>query len=181
MRVDVRDPETGRKIGRIEVSPEERPTRARIAAEEASSPSGDSGRDIYLDWEASIDDSGRLRSCIVCGCRDLYASRAFPQLTGFVVVLAFAGAAVGISGLANEYPFLYAVLIVVLALDVASLIFPRRHLICYRCRSRYSELEISRHYGRWDRAIAERHARSAARRLETVVFSRADVALDEFD
>ena len=182
MRIDVRDPETGHKIGRIEVAPGQRPTRARIGAENPERPDAEP-REIFLEWEAAIDDAGRLRRCLVCGCRDLYASRAFPQVTGFVVVLAFAGAAVGISGLANQYPVLYAVLVLVLVLDIASLLFSRKRLVCYRCRSVYSDLEIARHHQQWDRTVAEKHATPPPPETGDAILPArsAEVAVDEFD
>jgi hypothetical protein len=154
MRVDVRDPDTAERLGRVEVDPVQRPTRAPIAGTD---------REVFLDWDAAIDDAGRLRRCIVCGCRDLYSARIFPQVTGFVVVLAFAGAAVGIFGREGfaTNPVVLGALVLVLLLDVASLIFRTYRLVCYRCRSTYSDLEIARHHQRWDRAIAEKYSRGA--------------------
>lgn len=149
MRIDVRD-EGRRKVGRVEFDANQRPVRARTEK-------GD--RDVYLEWEAATDDSGRLRSCLVCGCRDLYRIRIFPHLTWFVVVLAFAGAAVGV--LARNFaqdPWVLGALAVVLVLDVASLIFSGHRLVCYRCGSAYSKLQIARQHQNWNRAVAERYA-----------------------
>lgn len=152
MRVDVRQPDRTR-VGRLEVDPAARPTRARTI---------DTDREVFLEWEAATDDAGRLRRCVVCGCRDLYSVRTFPQLTGFVVVLAFAGAALGIlgGGLA-ENPLVLAALVIVLVLDVASLVFRRFRLVCYQCRTSYREIEVARQHRPWDRAVAARHARDS--------------------
>ncbi|MGI9012936.1 MAG: hypothetical protein ACR2GY_01660 [Phycisphaerales bacterium] len=147
MLIEVCEPGSER-IGRVQVAVSERPTRVQTL---------DTGRDVFLNWDRAVDDAGRLRSCIVCSCRELYRHRSFPQLTAFVVMLAFAGAIVGITGVANRHPVLYIVLVAVLILDVASLIFRRERLICYQCRSRFSELEISQQHASWDRATAERH------------------------
>lgn len=133
----------------MEIDPAQRPARARTQRDD---------RDVFLQWEAATDDSGRLRSCLVCGCRDLYRIRIFPQLTWFVVVLAFAGAAVGV--LARSFaqdPWVLAALAVVLVLDVASLLFSGYRLVCYRCGSAYSKLEIARQHQGWNRAVAERY------------------------
>lgn len=144
--------EDRQRLGRIDVDPAARSTRVQIP---------DSDREVFLQWDAAVDDAGRLRRCVVCGCPDLYVQRMFPQLTGFVVVLAFAGAAIGILGLA-ENPLVLAALVIVLILDVASFAFRRHRLVCYRCRSSYSNVEISRHLKPWDRAVAERHASDRA-------------------
>ncbi len=146
MRIDVRDVQR-RRIGRVVVDPQRRPTRVRIE---------DTGREVFLYWEAALDDSQHLRRCIVCGCRDLFRSKAFPQVTGVVVVLAFAGAAVGALGLATTPPILTA-MVAVLVADVSILLLARRRLVCHRCRTSYSGLPIARYHRSWDRVVAERH------------------------
>lgn len=151
MRIEIRQ-ENRKRIGRVEVDSSARPTRAQTL---------DGEHEVFLEWEAALDDSNRLRRCVVCGCRDLYVVRTFPQLTGFVVVLAFAGAAVGILGLA-ENPLVLAALVVVLILDIASLVFSRRKLVCYHCRSTYSDVEIARHLRSWDIEIANKFQLKAA-------------------
>lgn len=147
MRIEVRQPDRTH-LGRIDVDPATRPTRARTRTND---------REVFLEWEAAIDDAGRLRSCLVCGCRDLYRVRTFPQLTGFVVVLAFAGAVVNLLVYSTN-PLVLGALVVVLLLDIASLIFSRHFLVCYRCGSQFSDIEIARHHERWDRAKAQRYA-----------------------
>jgi hypothetical protein len=146
MRIDVRDGER-RVVGRIEVDPARRPTRVRI--EEAN-------REVFLDWDTALDDAHRLRRCVVCGCQDLFRTKVFPQVTGLVVALAFAGAIIGPLGLANT-PVLVTMVAVLIA-DVSILLFARQRLVCHRCRSRYHDLPIARYHRRWDRAVAERHA-----------------------
>ena len=157
MRIDVRQPGNGR-VGWVQVDAETRPTRA--ITEETK-------QRVFLTWDAAIDDAGRLRSCVVCGCRDLYQRRSFPQITGLVVVLAFGGALAGILGLANRYPLLYLVLILVLGLDVASLVFSRKRLICYQCESKYSNLEISRQHRGWDQVLAQKYESQSDVETET--------------
>ena len=108
----------------------------------------------------ALDDAGHLRRCIVCGCPNLYCEKAFPQVTGFVVVLAFAGAIVGALGLAT--PPLLIAMGVVLVLDVAILLFSRRRLVCYRCASSFHGAPIAGYHKGWDRTMAERHGRAAS-------------------
>lgn len=150
MRIDVRDDQR-RRLGRIEIDPAERPTRVRLEQ---------TGREVFLDWDRALDDASQLRRCVVCGCPDLYRSKAFPQVTVLVVVLAFAGAAIGTLGLATT-PLVFGAMVAVLAADVSILIFARPRLVCHRCRSSYHGLAIARYHRGWDRAVAERHAPSA--------------------
>lgn len=146
MRIDVRDTHR-RRLGRIDVDAARRPTRVRIDAAD---------REVFLDWDTALDDAGKLRRCVVCGCHDLFRAKAFPQITGLVVVLAFTGAVIGALGLAT--PPMLTAMIAVLVADVAVLLFSKERLVCHRCRSAYQGLPIARYHRRWDRAVAERHA-----------------------
>lgn len=152
MRIELRD-EKRRRVGRIEVDPAARPTRVHVQ---------DGDRELFLDWDTALDDAGHLRRCVVCGCPDLFRAKAFPQVTGFVIVLAFAGATLGALGLATTPPVLIA-MVLVLAADLAILLLSRQRLVCHRCRTSYHDLPIARYHRRWDRAVAERHAPPASR------------------
>lgn len=145
MKIDLRD-EQRQRLGRVEVDPTAHPTRVRTI---------DTNRDVFLNWDSAVDDSGQLRRCVACGCGDLYRLKSFPQITWFVVVAAFAGAVIGLLGLAT--PPMLAAMILVLVLDIAILVFSRTRLICYRCRSTYQDLPIASYHRSWDRALAERY------------------------
>ena len=149
MRIELRD-ESRRRIGRIEVDPALRPTRVMAAGGRSS---GD--REVFLNWDTALDDAGQLRRCVGCGCTDMFREKAFPQVTALVVVLAFIGAIIGALGLATNLPVLI-LMACVLVLDVAILVFSRRRLVCYRCRSTYHNLPIARYHRAWDRSKAER-------------------------
>jgi hypothetical protein len=146
MRIELRD-ETRHWIGRIVVDPALRPTRVTVV---------DSDREVFLNWETAQDDAGHLRRCVACGCPDLFREKAFPQVTVFVVVLAFAGAVLGALGYATTPPMLMA-MGAVLAVDIAILLFSRRRLVCYRCRTSYHGLPLARYHRSWDRETADRY------------------------
>jgi hypothetical protein len=151
MRIDLRD-EHRRRIGRIFVDPALRPTRATVTG---------TGREVYLEWDVAIDDGGHLRRCVACGCPDLFREKVFPQVTGIVVVLAFALAVLGALGLATTPP-MFVAMGIVFVLDVAILLFARRRLVCYRCRTSYHGLPIARYHRPWDRPTADHYPRRAA-------------------
>ncbi|MHC4414401.1 MAG: hypothetical protein ACYS0G_03860 [Planctomycetota bacterium] len=147
MRIELCDAERC-KIGRIDVDPARRPTRVRVQGTD---------REVFLDWDTALDDACHLRRCVTCGCQDLFRTKAFPQITGFVVVLAFTGAVIGALGLATTPPILIA-MVAVLVADVAIFFLAKQRLVCHRCRSSYHGLPIARYHRRWDRTVAERHA-----------------------
>jgi hypothetical protein len=144
MRIELRD-ERHERLGRVEVDPSAHPTR--VHAPEAD-------RDVILSWDSALDDAGRLRRCLVCGSTDMYRAKAFPQITGLVIVAAFAGAVIGALGLATP-PMLMG-MIIVLIIDIGILFFVRESLVCYQCRTAYRDLQIARYHDRWDRTVAER-------------------------
>ncbi len=146
MQIDLRDRSRSR-IGRIDVDPALRPTRVGLV---------ESGGEVFLSWETAVDDAGHLRRCVSCGCPEVFREKAFPPATGFVVALAFAGAVIGGLGFATQPPVLMA-MGVVLAFDIAILVFSKQRLVCYRCRTSYRGLPIARYHRRWDRATADRY------------------------
>ncbi|HMN96490.1 MAG TPA: hypothetical protein PKC43_08810 [Phycisphaerales bacterium] len=145
MRIDLRSDDR-RPVGRVELDPAARPTRVTV-------PEID--REVFLAWDSALDDAGHLRRCVACGCRGMFRTKSFPQVTLLVVVLAFAGAVVAALGYAAN-PIVLAALVALLCVDVGILLFSRPLLVCYRCRSTYSRLPIARYHRRWDRREAER-------------------------
>jgi hypothetical protein len=161
MRVELRD-DRRRRIGRVAIDPAQRPTRVTVQTPHRAARSTSTGaaeavgvREVFLNWDSALDDAGQLRRCVACGCPELFREKAFPQVTAIVVMLAFVGGIIGALGLAENLPFLIA-MAVVLVLDVAILVFSRRRLVCYRCRSTYHHLPIARYHRGWDRSRAER-------------------------
>jgi hypothetical protein len=136
-----------RRVSTLEVDPARRPTRARTAE-------GD--RDVFLDWDQALDDQGHLRRCLLCRS-GMYRRKAFPQITGFVVLLAFALALVGLLGFADNVPLLIG-MSVVLFVDICILMFASTHLVCYGCRASYRSTSIAVWHKPWDRNEASRHA-----------------------
>lgn len=149
MRIEPRDA-SGRRLARIEVDEHARPARVQVPGVT---------HDVYLRWDGALDDAASLRRCVLCGCSDVYVRKNFPQVTPFVIVLAFSGAAVALLGYSTN-PVLYALLAVLLAVDVLSLILSERQVVCYGCGAIYTRLRIARYLRPWDRTIAERIAKS---------------------
>ncbi|MBT8485599.1 MAG: hypothetical protein HKO59_10985 [Phycisphaerales bacterium] len=149
MRIELRD-ERRQRIGRIMVDPSLRPTRVSVIDAQDRD-------EVFLNWDIAMDDAGHLRRCVTCECRDLFVEKAFPQITAFVVVLAFLLAVLGAAGFATTWP-MFVVMGVVFFLDVGILLFSRRRLVCYRCRSSYHGLPIARYHRGWDRTTADRYS-----------------------
>lgn len=166
MRIELRDANR-RRLARVDIDERVRPARVQFSG-------GDKGgeQDLYLRWDEAVDDSSALRRCVVCACGDLYARKSLPQVTPFVVVLAFSGAAVSISGYGTN-PIVVALLAMLLVVDVLTLLLTRRQLVCYGCGAVYDRLRIARFHKPWDRATSER-VRSEPIDLPTVLIEPED-------
>ncbi len=160
MRIELRNL-AGRRLGQIDVDPLTRPVR--VALPRAAHP-GES-TDVFLRWDEAIDDAGALRRCVICGCDELYVRKSTPQVTPFIILLAFIGALVAALGFAN-HPAAIAALILLLVVDIATLIVARRRLHCYRCHATFTGATIARYMRPWDRAVVERMKQARPEELE---------------
>lgn len=139
------------RVTRVHVDPQHLPTRI-------SAPHGN-GPDIYLDWNQTLDDRGRLRRCPVCGCPDLYRRKDYPQVTGFAIIVL--AAVVSVALWSYHLPRAALVILAVLILtDLLIFFFSPHSLVCYRCHSTYRKLPIDRRHPGWDSTVDERYRRS---------------------
>jgi hypothetical protein len=147
MRIDINDG-TRQRRGRITIDPSQRPPRVLI---------DEDGSDVFLDWDGSLDDEGHLRKCLICGNSSLFRFRSLPSVTPILVILAFAGFAVSILGYANN-PVVLALMGVVLTSEFVILAIVRTQLVCYRCRSTYSDTPIAPYHDLFDPQTADLEA-----------------------
>lgn len=148
MRIEPRDA-SGRRLSRVDVDEKARPARVTLA---------EGAQDVYLRWDGALDDAGALRRCVLCDCGELYVRKSFPQVTPFVVVLAFSGTVVALLGYSAN-PLVFGLLAVLLTLDALTLLLAQRQVVCYGCGAVYARLRIARYLRRWDRSVAERVAK----------------------
>ena len=115
-------------------------------------------KEMFLRWDSTIDDSGRIRNCIICG-HDLYKEQPIPRVTGIVVILAFAGGIAGVVGFPTTWS-MFAAMGIVLILDGFILMCNKPRLVCYGCGTKFKNTPISPHFHRWDQQKAEQVKRS---------------------
>lgn len=151
MRMDVYN-EVGDRVATVAVDPASPPGVVHGHAADGST------EEHYLDWDRTFDDDGHLRKCPVCGCDDLFQRRAIPALTGFIVVLAVGLVCLALWGL-TEAPlgWMLGVLVAVVVVNVLIVMMAGRYVQCYRCASRFREIEVRAGRAEWEGAIAERY------------------------
>jgi len=155
VKIDLRNRDRQR-LFRITVDPKAPPSVVRPADAVGLATEAAAGRDVYLDWDGAFDDRHHLRRCPACGCRELFARRDFPQVTGFVIVVAAAVCAMALFG-ANEVIAGVIVLGVVVLIDAIIYLFAGRCLVCYRCRTEFRSTPIREDHAGWELATGEKY------------------------
>jgi hypothetical protein len=138
--------------------------RVIIQTEDGSTPPtmikfpGEDQQQIALDWSGALDDEKCLRHCPVCGCKDMYVSNNFPQITTLVSIAL--AAVVCLILIYHQWlvPAIF-VLIFVIVLDVLIYLFKKPALVCYDCRSEFRNMPIATYHHRWEQGLGERYKR----------------------
>ena len=145
---------------KLDVHDQHRQRRFRVELDAADPPAviGDpaSGEQVALQWDQAFDESGLLRRCPVCGCRELFVRKDFPQNVGLWLVIAAAIAAMVLFAFRLILASL-AGLVGVALLDALIWMFTGRCLVCYRCRSEMRDLPIAADQPAWDLATGEKY------------------------
>lgn len=133
-----------------------RPARARLRPAD---------REIDLNWQNAVDEQGRLRRCVVCGCREIFRRRDFPQRFGLMLVIAAAIASVILLA-RGQALWSMCVLLAAVVIDRIVYVFTKECLVCYRCRSEFRDVAIDASHEQWDLAIGEKYRPVRQRAVE---------------
>lgn len=106
-----------------------------------------------------ITDSMRrdqvVDACAICGCRELFQRKDFPQRLGLAIVIVF--------GLVAVYYFTvsvihaWAVLGAAVVIDLAIYGFIGKATTCYGCRAEYRKCKLNPAHEGFDLATSEKH------------------------
>ena len=146
MRIDLRNLQR-KHLFSVDVDPTSPPSIVKR-------PDGEA--EVYLNWEQAIDDERHLRRCPVCGCRELFVRKDFPQVTGLLIVVFAAVVALVLFG-TRQVTLGFVVLGLVALIDAVIFVFAGRCLVCYRCRSEYRGLPIRSGHPGWELATGEKY------------------------
>lgn len=137
---------------RIDVHDESR----QLLFREAVDPPASHVRDVELRWEGAIDGDGYLRLCPVCGCRELFVRKDFPQKFGLTMVVIAAAAALVLFTM-GQVIAAFAVLGAMAVIDAVVYLLTPRCLVCYRCRSEFRDTPIAADHEPWELATGEKY------------------------
>ena len=148
MRIDARDRDR-QPLGVFNVKASQHPAEVRDEA---------TGRVVALQWEKTLDEQDFLRRCPLCGCRELFHRKDFPQGLGLAVVVAAGAASVVMFALGGAWiVWSVAVLAAAVAVDALIYAFTGRCLVCYRCRSEFRDAPIHESIEGWELAVGEKY------------------------
>lgn len=109
---------------RLDVSPETSELRCPACSHSSPIPPEDFG------------SQGNLQACLVCGCRELFIRKDFPQRLGIAIVVC--GLLCSSVALAFHLRFLsYAILFATALIDLVLYYTVKNMLQCYRCEALY--------------------------------------------
>lgn len=147
VRIDLRDSRR-RFLFRVALDATQRPRMV--------DPPAGCGLAVGLDWDQAMDDAGVLQRCPVCGCRELFVRRDFPHAVGLAIVVV-AGLAAAVLFATGRVWLALSMLAGVVVVDTVFMVFVKRCLVCYRCRSEFRDTPIGSGHESWDLAIGEKY------------------------
>jgi hypothetical protein len=111
--------------------------------------------------EAAFSAAG-LQQCLVCGSRDLFVRKDFPQRLGVaIVVTGFIASSIAWSQYMTVLTF--AILFATALIDVVLYLLVGEALECYRCHTQYRTVEGIERHGAFNLQTHERYRQLAAR------------------
>ena len=117
---------------------------------------------VYLNWDQVMDDHQHLRRCPVCGCREIFVRKDFPQKLGLALLITAVLGSFVLLAMGRPMKAL-ALLGGMVIIDAIVYLFIRRCLVCYRCRSEFRNVKIRRGHPSWELAIGEKYRTQAKR------------------
>ncbi len=131
-------------------------TSQRFLFREQVQPPAEQVRDVNLQWEGALDDQQRLCRCPVCGCRELFVRKDFPQRLGLGIVIVAAVIAFVLLTLHQAF-LAFGVLALPVVIDLLIYGLVGRCAVCYRCRSEFRDTPIAEDVGPWDLGTGEKY------------------------
>jgi hypothetical protein len=105
---------------------------------------------------ADLAAGGRLSACALCGGREFFNRKDFPQRLGLALVILF-GLAATVSYYHREVLATFATLASLVVIDALIYLFVGRVTVCYKCRAEYRGLAGRPDHGGFDLATSEKY------------------------
>ncbi len=103
----------------------------------------------------SMRERGMVDQCAICGCRELFIRKDFPQRLGVAIVIVFG--AVAIYCFTFSVLAAWAVLAGAVLLDLLIYFWLGRVTTCYACRAEYRKCALNLAHEGFDLATSEKY------------------------
>ncbi len=130
----------------------------------ADSPTGEGGPGIecprcHVRHAVRLSDAvvreQRVDACPICGCREMFVRKDFPQKLGVVVVVAAAIAS--IATFKSDIWLSWGVLAAAVVVDLLLYVIVGRVTVCYACRAEYRRVAENPEHEGFDLARSEKY------------------------
>jgi hypothetical protein len=111
---------------------------------------------INLNTDAELAAHGRLESCPVCGGREFFIRKDFPQRLGLLMVVVF-GLAASVMYYHQRIVATFATLAALVLIDAVIYLQVGRVTVCYRCRAECRGVAYNPGHGGFDLATSEKY------------------------
>ena len=102
------------------------------------------------------------KTCLICGCGDLWRQKDFPQKLGLAMVAL--GALLSTIAFSLYMPtWALGILLAFALADMVLFVVMKDVLVCYRCHARYKHADWREDHPRFNLETAERYRQEAAR------------------
>jgi len=113
-------------------------------------------RDLPLT-ACDADAEGPIAQCAVCGGREFFLRKDFPQKLGLAIVILFAVVA-SVFYYFRIVAATYAALAVPVMIDAVVYLVVGQVTVCYRCRAEYRRVGYNQHHANFDLATSEKYS-----------------------
>jgi len=113
------------------------------------------GRDHALRLSDSIRKQSVVDACAICGGRELFIRKDFPQRIGLAVVVLAGGASLYF--FANNFVIAYTILAAAVLIDLILYLLIGKVTVCYACRAEYRRARLNPAHESFDLAASEKY------------------------
>ncbi len=103
----------------------------------------------------SVRDRQMVDACVVCGCREFFIRKDFPQMLGLAVVVVFGVAAIYF--FSKSVIVAWGILAAAVVVDLVIYYFTKTVTTCYNCRADYRKYTPNPDHEGFDLATSEKY------------------------
>jgi hypothetical protein len=115
-------------------------------------------RQAGMDVMQDLASGESIDQCVMCGGREFFIRKDFPQKLGLGLVILFALTA-SVFYYFENVPATFATLAALVVVDAVIYLFVGRVTVCYRCRAEYRGLAYNPSHRGFDLATSEKYER----------------------